>query len=71
MSTPTETKTDFVEETVESLENLEQDGTTTTVVPEIKPDQHEHHHHHDHTHENGGVSPLCSGGGCVDGQPVK
>ncbi|MFE9748974.1 hypothetical protein ACFYOT_29050 [Saccharothrix saharensis] len=70
MSTPTETKTDFVDEAfedVDTVEQVQQDGTTTTVVPETEPERHEHHH----THEDGGLSPLCSGGGCVDGQPVK
>ncbi|TQM84414.1 hypothetical protein FHX81_6858 [Saccharothrix saharensis] len=71
MSTPTETKTDFVDEAfedVDTVEQVRQDGTTTTVVPETEPDRHEHHHH---THEDGELSPLCAGGGCPDGQPAK
>lgn len=65
---PTETRTDFVaptDEKVETVENVDQDGTTTTVEPEVAPDRQEHHH--DHTTEDGGLSPLCAGGGCPDG----
>lgn len=61
MSTPTET--DFRDE------DVPQDDTTTPVVPGTDQDQHEHHHHHDHTHEDGELSPLCVGGGCVTKAP--
>ncbi|MCE6996101.1 hypothetical protein LZG04_15005 [Saccharothrix sp. S26] len=65
MSTPTETRNDYSEETVESVQ---QDGTTTTVTPDTEPDQREQHKHHDgHTLEDGELSPLCAGGGCPDG----
>lgn len=76
MSTPTETKTDFVDEnaeTVEStetVENVHQGENPTPVAPEQPEHQHDHAHHH-HTHENGELSPLCSGGGCADGSPRK
>jgi hypothetical protein len=66
LSTPSETKTNFVDETVETVQ---QGGTTTPVAPETAPEtapeqpehQHDHTHHH-HTHE----SEECSGGGCAD-----
>jgi 3-dehydroquinate synthase class II len=67
LSTTTETKNDFAESTVENAETVEtvqQDGSTTTVTQETTSDQHEHHHH---TNEDGTLSPLCSGGGCPDG----
>ncbi|KOX28201.1 hypothetical protein ADK67_12310 [Saccharothrix sp. NRRL B-16348] len=77
MSTPIETKIDFVDEnteTVESAENVQQDGTTAPVAPETTPEQPEHQHdhtHHHHTDENGELSPLCVGGGCVDAPATK
>lgn len=59
MSTPTET--DFLDENVQD--------TTTPVAPETGHDQqehqHDHKHDHDHTHEDGELSPMCAGGGCV------
>ncbi|XVS62273.1 hypothetical protein ACQPYE_28945 [Actinosynnema sp. CA-299493] len=80
MSTPTETKINFVDENVgiaETAENVQEDGTTTAITPETTPgttpEQPEHLHDHTHHHrlENGELSPLCSGGGCADGSPVK
>jgi hypothetical protein len=62
LSTPTETKTDFTDESVEQV------AVVTPVVPETEQDGQEHQHdhtHHEHTHEDGELSPLCSGGGCV------
>lgn len=64
MSTTAETKNDFAEGTVENVEGVQQDGTTTTVAPETAPEQHEHHQH---TNEDGTLSPMCAGGGCPDG----
>lgn len=63
LSTPTET--DFLDENVQTVED--QVDTTTPVTPETTQDQqeHKHYHHHDHTHEDGELSPMCVGGGCV------
>ncbi|MEU4765128.1 hypothetical protein AB0H12_17910 [Actinosynnema sp. NPDC023794] len=81
MSTPIETKNDFVDENVETVENVQQDGTTTPVAPETEQDQHGHNghghnghehngHDHEHTDENGGLSPACVSGGCVTKAPT-
>ncbi|QQQ74275.1 hypothetical protein IOD16_24135 [Saccharothrix sp. 6-C] len=70
MSTPTETKIDFVDENTETVETVQGDGTAAPVAPETTPEQPGHEHHH-HRLENGELSPLCSGGGCVDSPPAK
>ncbi|MER5267029.1 hypothetical protein ABTZ99_33535 [Actinosynnema sp. NPDC002837] len=69
MSTPIETKTEFVDENVETVEDAQQGGTTTPVEPGTTPDQPEQqpdHTHHHHTHE----TDECSGGGCADAPPA-
>lgn len=66
LSTPIETENDFVDETVE---NVQQGGTTSPVAPGTTPEQPEHqpgHEHHHHTHE----TDECSGGGCADAPPA-
>ncbi|MCC8247029.1 hypothetical protein [Saccharothrix luteola] len=72
MSTPIETKNDFVDENVETVENVHQGGTTTPVTPETGQDQHGHNgHDHEHTYENGELSPRCVSGGCVTKAPTR
>ncbi|MEU4743361.1 hypothetical protein AB0G02_23260 [Actinosynnema sp. NPDC023658] len=69
MSTPTETE--FLDGTVQ------EDTTTTTVTSETELDtgQHQrqpgHHKEHEHVYdEDGNLSPMCSGGGCVTKLPT-
>lgn len=53
------TRTEYLDE------DVPKDATATPVVPETGQDQGERRHDHEHTHEDGEVSPMCSGGGCV------
>ncbi|NUT47768.1 MAG: hypothetical protein HOV94_10740 [Saccharothrix sp.] len=60
MSKPSENG--FQQEDAEAQQAEVDQEQPTTDVQESGEHLHEHHHH---THEDGELSPLCSGGGCV------
>ena len=68
MPTPTETKTDLVDENAETVENVQRGGTTAPAAPETTPEQPEHQNGHTHHHTHAGEE--CSGGGCADAPPA-
>ncbi|MFI9008115.1 hypothetical protein ACIGNX_12870 [Actinosynnema sp. NPDC053489] len=64
MSTPTEN--DLRDEGTERGRPEE----TGTASGSDTAQEHRHEHHHDHTHDDGELSPMCVGGGCVTKTPA-
>ncbi len=68
MSTPTETE--FLDENAQQLQ------AEALVAPATEPEQHDPRHcdqpghHHGDKPEDGDLSPLCAGGGCVTKTPA-